>query len=122
MARGRHVRQTSLLARLWPGRAQRRHAAHVQARGELWDLHGEVSRLRLVGVQHAGLAARAELRAHRAEARAATLEASVAALCADVTLLRDELAFAWSAGRLEAEVIESAGLAATVIDLRASAG
>ena len=120
MARGRHARR-SLLARLWPGRTERRRAAHARARGELWDLQGEVSRLRTVGVQHAGLAARAEMRAHRAEGRVGVLEAQVAALRTDVGQLREELAFAWSAGRLEAEVIESAGLAATVIDLRGQA-
>ena len=116
MARGRHARRTSLLSRLWPGR-RNRQAEDVRIRTELWDLQGEVSRLRMVGVQHAGLAARAEMRAHRAEGRAAALDAEIAALRADVSQLREELAFAWSAGRLEAEVIESAGLAAAVIDL-----
>ena len=75
----------------------------------------------MVAVQHAGLAARAEMRAHRAEGTAAALQAELAALRADVAQLREELAFAWSAGRLEAEVIESAGLAAAVIDLRTEA-
>jgi hypothetical protein len=118
------VRKIGLLARLrsaWPTRRQRRHAPCACARAELWDLHGEVGRLRRVGVQHAGLAARAEMRAHRAEGLLAVLEAEVAALRADVAQLREELAFAWSAGRLEVEVVESAGLAATVIDLGPSA-
>jgi hypothetical protein len=84
----------------------------------MWDLHGEVGRLRGVGVQHAGLAARAEMRAQRAEGRVALLEEQVATLRAELLELREELAFAWSAGRIEAEAIESAGLAATVIDLR----
>jgi uncharacterized protein (DUF342 family) len=121
MARGRHARRTTLLSRLWPGRGDRRRAEAQQRADELWDLSGEVSRLRTVGVQHAGLAARAEMRAHRAEGRVAQLEEQVATLRAELLQLREELAFAWSAGRIEAEAIESAGLAATVIDLRQAA-
>ena len=67
------------------------------------------------------MAARAEMRAHRADERVAALEEQVATLRAELLQLREELAFAWSAGRLEAEAIESAGLAATVIDLRTAA-
>jgi hypothetical protein len=68
--------------------------------------------------------ARAEMRAHRAEGRADAVDAETAALRADVEQLREELGFACAAGRLEAEVIESAGLAAEVIDraLRARSG
>lgn len=120
MPRGRHARRTSLLSRLWPGR-RGRHAEQVRIRTEIWDLQGEVSRLRIVGVQHAGLAARAEMRAHRAEGRAAAMEAELVALRTEVAQLREEIAFAWSAGRVEAEVLESAGIAATVIDLRTQA-
>jgi hypothetical protein len=127
MARGRHARRTSLhrriwgTGRLWPSWGEQRRAEARRRASELWDLQGEVSRLRTVGVQHAGLAARAEMRAHRAEGRVALLEDQVATLRAELLQLREELAFAWSAGRIEAEVVESAGLAATVIDLRQAA-
>lgn len=118
MARGRHVRRNGLLARLWPGRADRRRAQQVRERialAELWELRGEVIRLRTLGTQLAGRAAEAGARARRAEDRVAAVEAELADVRAELLELREHAVWAWSAQRVR-EAAEQAP--ATVIDLR----
>lgn len=121
MARGRHVRRNGLLARLFPGRADRRRAEQVRERialAELWELRGEVIRLRTVGTQLAGRAAEAGARARRAEDRVTAVEAELAVLRAEVVELREQLVWTWS----EQRVLEAAEqVPAPVVDLREQA-
>jgi hypothetical protein len=117
MARGRHVRRTGLLARLWPGRADRRHREQVRQRialAELWELRGEVLRLRAVGSQLASRSADASARAGRGEDRVRAVEAELAAVRAELLELREQLVWAWSEHRVR-EAAEQ--VPAAVVDL-----
>jgi hypothetical protein len=126
MARGRHVKPSGLLSRLFPGREGRRRTELQQDRALVRQLRDEMLRLRGVGAALAADAAMAAARARRAEEQAVAARADVADLRAETGALRDELArlreevlWAWAGGRPSI----AAAAPARVIDLReASAG
>lgn len=115
MARGRHARPSGLLARLFPGRAARRRAETARERALLRELHYEVVRLRRLGAEQAGEAARAGVRARRAEEQAQAAHEAAQLLRTEVARMREELLWAWAEGRLPAAPIAPS---AKVIDLR----
>lgn len=123
MSRGRHSRRSGLLTRLLPGReraATRRRVEAEESRDRqlLWDLRGEVARLRLLGAQTAGGASDAGGRARRAEEYAIEARREVSALRDEVARLREELLWAWAEGRLPTAPLAPAAPVAPVVDLR----
>lgn len=123
MSRGRHSRRSGLLVRVLPGRAAAaaRHRAEAEAsrdRELLWDLRGEVARLRLLAAQTAGRASDADGRARRAEEHALAAYRESTALRDEVSRLREELLWAWAEGRLPEAPLAPL---ARVVDLRDSA-
>ena len=116
MARARHAKPSGLLARLLPGRTARREAARRQ-QVLLRQLADELRHLREVADAHAARAALAEARAREAEARAHEAVVASAAVQAELLHLREELLWAWAAGRLPSpEAVRSSGT--RVVDLR----
>ncbi|TAL23727.1 MAG: hypothetical protein EPN99_03875 [Frankiales bacterium] len=119
MARGRHRRRSGLLSRLLP---RRRRLSRLEA------LRAETARLRGLADAAAATASAALVRAAAADdrARAADLRAFAAqaalgsahdeilGLRADLAALREELVWAFAAGRAEARAAEPPA----VIDLR----
>ena len=121
MARGRHAKRSSLLSRLFPGRAARRRAEAERERALLRSLHYEVHRLQGLLPEQASTAARADIRARRAEEHVQAAVAETTALRTEVARLREELLWAWAEGRLPAAPI-AAPVEGKVIDLREAAG
>ena len=117
MARGRHAKRSSLLSRLFPGRAARRRAEAERQRDLLRSLQYEVHRLQGLLTSTAGAAARADVRAQRAEEHVQAAVAEATALRTEVARLREELLWAWAEGRLPAAPIAPPA-AGKVIDLR----
>lgn len=111
MARGRHVKRSGLLARLWPRRRQV-VAAPVDD-GRLAALEGEVSRLRVLGIAHAAAAASADVRARRAEEHLSAVREELSLTRGQLVALREELLWAFAEGRLPVEAPQ-----AVVVDLR----
>ena len=72
--------------------------------GRLAALEHELSALRVLGEQHAALAAAAEQRARLAEQRMDEMWVELAGLRGDLALLRDELVWAFARGQLDVDV------------------
>lgn len=128
MARGRHAKPSGLLSRLFPGRAARRRAVAERERALVRAHFEEVHRLRSVGTALAAQAATASARAKRAEeaalaarAELADLRAETGALRDELTRLREEVLWAWAAGRLPGAAVPDR-MPARVIDLREATG
>lgn len=129
MARGRHVKRSGLLARLWPRRRRVAvlAAQHAPVPDRYAALDGELSRLRVLGIAHAAAAASADVRARRAEAQLgavrdelshsrvelAALRAELAGVRADVVAVREDLVWAFAEG-----AVTAAPVTGVVVDLR----
>jgi len=127
MARGRHVKRSGLLARLWPGRRRTplEPAGPVPDAAVAWRLaalEGEVSRLRVLGIAHAAAAASADVRARRAEEQLGAARAELTGLRADLAALREELVWAFAERKLatESAPVPAPVPAPVVVDLRDS--
>ena len=109
MARGRHVRRSRLWAWLFPIRRPEPSWRSVHAQSllllgdDLRALDDEVGRLRTFEERSTAAAVAAELRAERLERELAVVRAEVAALRRDVSVVREELVWAFAERRLPVE-------------------
>jgi hypothetical protein len=101
--------------------------AVIGLRTDVARLEAELARLRVLGAEHAGAAAAADLRARRAEEALSATTQELAGLRTDLAALREELVWAFAERKLavEAPAAETApavdGAApARVIDLTAA--
>ena len=121
MARGRHVRRTSLWSRLLGPRQLPWREVHALAvvgvRHDLRALEDEVARLRAAEALAVAAAVAAELRAARLERELAAARAEVAVVRADLADLREELVWAFAERKVD---VEAAADEPVVVDLTAA--
>ena len=92
----------------------------IELRTDVSRLEAELARLRVLGAEHAGAAASADLRARRAEQALSAATEELSGLRADFAALREELVWAFAERRLEAEAPAAAAHSAAVTDLRSA--